>query len=183
MQRGDIHSTEEKLQLELAGSLAKAVASGMKIAGNVQETTPEAQYGWGNLSETKWSEPDSMVVLPKWVNMSKDGELQRPQLVSSHKWRKRHDGSACSYDEGFNALRYKTCANLTNGTLPHLSGAWSCCSAAPCRFFDSQLVAPIPCQALDVAGTAEGQGCPHLPGSYVANEEFTLGVSAPFPLQ
>eukprot|EP00429_Kryptoperidinium_foliaceum_P074855 CAMPEP_0176228182 /NCGR_PEP_ID=MMETSP0121_2-20121125/23144_1 /TAXON_ID=160619 /ORGANISM="Kryptoperidinium foliaceum, Strain CCMP 1326" /LENGTH=117 /DNA_ID=CAMNT_0017567471 /DNA_START=25 /DNA_END=374 /DNA_ORIENTATION=+ len=57
MQRGDVRSTDEKMQLQLAGELGHAVASGIKIAHNVQEALPEAQYAWGNLSKTQWNKP------------------------------------------------------------------------------------------------------------------------------
>lgn len=91
------------------------------------------------------------------------------------KWLNRHDGNVCSDDEQeFEALCYKQCANLTNGTFPMRSMAWSCCSAMPCSFFISEFVAPIPCHGFDIAGTAEGQDCPHLPGSYVMHAEFSL---------
>lgn len=90
----------------------------------------------------------------------------------------RHDGNPCTTDEEAHmGLCYKKCALLTEGAFPIRTTAWWCCQAQPCSFFNSKFVHMVlPCEGFDVAGSQEGQGCPHFPGVCMENEELSLGV-------
>jgi len=90
----------------------------------------------------------------------------------------RHDGNPCPGDEEAHVgLCYTKCVLLTEGAYPIRTIAWSCCHEQPCSFFNSKFMPSLlPCTGFDVAGSLEGQGCPHFPGSCMENEEFSLGV-------
>merc|ERR1712007_66785 len=51
--------------------------------------------------------------------------------------------------------------------------AFSCCKERPCGVANEKTDSIIPCQGYDVSGR---DGCPHLPGACLVDEEYFLGL-------
>lgn len=84
-------------------------------------------------------------------------------------------GSTCAADEEESGnLCYKKCAELTQGTHPIRTSAFTCCRSHPCRF--NQRISMKICGGFDVSGDSTGNSCPHTKGQCLPNEELHLGV-------
>lgn len=88
------------------------------------------------------------------------------------------DGNPCpDTEEALGGMCYQRCQDLTGGTHPIRTTAFSCCKAEPCNAFNSVFTNPMKlCRGLDVGGRQKGFGCPHAPGDCLLNEEFHLGA-------
>lgn len=90
-----------------------------------------------------------------------------------------HDGNKCPADEEeypqTGGTCYKKCADLTGGTYPVRSSAFSCCKAEPCGIGNSMIHLSF-CGGFDVAGDAEGKGCPSGEGACLKDEELLAGI-------
>lgn len=88
-----------------------------------------------------------------------------------------NDGNQCpDNEEELGGMCYQRCQDLTGGTHPIRTTAFSCCKAEPCNAFNSVFTNPMKfCRGLDVGGRQKGWGCPHAPGDCLLNEEFHLG--------
>mmetsp|Transcript_83690 Transcript_83690/g.233084 ORF Transcript_83690/g.233084 Transcript_83690/m.233084 type:complete len:317 (+) Transcript_83690:22-972(+) len=181
-QHGEVAAAEEKVGIiAIADSLATGLGASAKVAEEVRDIYPDLMDAWGNLTQPAeefkrmmangtLSGALSSADLAKLSSMGAK-ELLHPNTVN------RHDGNVCPNDEEvFEGMCYAKCADLTNGTYTIRSSPWACCNAKPCSFFNSKTVAPIPCHGFDVAGAAEGGGCPHTPGACMVNEEYNLGT-------
>mmetsp|Transcript_70035 Transcript_70035/g.154373 ORF Transcript_70035/g.154373 Transcript_70035/m.154373 type:complete len:411 (+) Transcript_70035:62-1294(+) len=86
------------------------------------------------------------------------------------------DGNTCPSDEEeSDGTCYKKCADLTGGYYPIRTSAFSCCAAEPCSFFNSKIHVGF-CSGFDIAGDAEGDGCPSFEGACLLDEEMFGGL-------
>lgn len=89
------------------------------------------------------------------------------------------DGNRCPSDEEeFPSTKgncYKKCADLTGGYYPIRTSAFSCCASEPCTFFNSKIHIGF-CSGFDIAGDAEGDGCPTFEGACLVDEENFGGL-------
>lgn len=86
------------------------------------------------------------------------------------------DGNTCPSDEEESeGTCYKKCADLTGGYYPIRTSAFSCCAAEPCSFFNSKIHVGF-CSGFDIAGDAEGDGCPSFEGACLLDEEMFGGL-------
>lgn len=90
-----------------------------------------------------------------------------------------HDGNKCPADEEeypkTGGTCFKKCAELTGGTHPVRSSAFSCCKAEPCSIGNSKIHLSF-CGGFDVAGDDEGKGCPSGEGACLQDEELLAGI-------
>lgn len=88
-----------------------------------------------------------------------------------------NDGNKCADDEeSLGELCYQKCSILTNGAAPVRISAFGCAKSN--SFGDvigEKIASLVPCQGYDVAGKAEGNGCPHNLGGCLNDEELSLG--------
>lgn len=90
-----------------------------------------------------------------------------------------NDGNKCADDEesfGTPPLCYYQCNILTSGEASVRISAFGCAKSK--KFGDvigEKIGGLIPCQGYDVAGKAEGHGCPHAHGGCLIDEEMSLG--------
>jgi hypothetical protein len=88
-----------------------------------------------------------------------------------------NDGNKCADDEeSLGELCYQKCSILTNGAAPVRISAFGCAKSN--SFGDvigEKIASLVPCQGYDVAGNAEGNGCPHSHGGCLNDEELSLG--------
>jgi hypothetical protein len=88
-----------------------------------------------------------------------------------------NDGNKCADDEeSLGKLCYQKCSILTSGEAPVRISAFGCAKSKSFGDVIGEKTAGfVPCQGYDVAGKAEGNGCPHAHGGCLADEEFGLG--------
>eukprot|EP00930_Biecheleria_cincta_P020514 TRINITY_DN1541_c0_g1_i13.p1 TRINITY_DN1541_c0_g1~~TRINITY_DN1541_c0_g1_i13.p1 ORF type:complete len:516 (-),score=98.75 TRINITY_DN1541_c0_g1_i13:407-1954(-) len=90
-----------------------------------------------------------------------------------------HDGNKCPDDEEeypkTGGTCFKKCSELTGGAYPIRSTAFSCCKSEPCSVSNSKIHLGF-CGGFDVAGDAEGNGCPSSEGACLKDEELLGGI-------
>eukprot|EP00930_Biecheleria_cincta_P020511 TRINITY_DN1541_c0_g1_i10.p1 TRINITY_DN1541_c0_g1~~TRINITY_DN1541_c0_g1_i10.p1 ORF type:complete len:486 (-),score=94.21 TRINITY_DN1541_c0_g1_i10:407-1864(-) len=90
-----------------------------------------------------------------------------------------HDGNKCPDDEEeypkTGGTCFKRCSELTGGAYPIRSTAFSCCKSEPCSVSNSKIHLGF-CGGFDVAGDAEGNGCPSSEGACLKDEELLGGI-------
>lgn len=90
-----------------------------------------------------------------------------------------YDGNKCLEDEeeypNTGGTCFKKCADLTGGAFPVRSTAFSCCKSKPCGIGNSKIHLNF-CGGFDVAGDAEGNGCPSSGGACLKDEELLGGI-------
>jgi len=90
-----------------------------------------------------------------------------------------HDGNKCPDDEEeypkTGGTCFKKCSELTGGAYPIRSTAFSCCKSEPCGVSNSKIHLSF-CGGFDVAGDAEGNGCPASEGACLEDEELLGGI-------
>eukprot|EP00930_Biecheleria_cincta_P074561 TRINITY_DN6177_c0_g1_i1.p1 TRINITY_DN6177_c0_g1~~TRINITY_DN6177_c0_g1_i1.p1 ORF type:complete len:286 (-),score=51.74 TRINITY_DN6177_c0_g1_i1:68-925(-) len=88
-----------------------------------------------------------------------------------------NDGNECADDEEDHlGLCYKKCSLLTNGVSPVRVSAFGCAKSKSLGdIFGETIASMIPCKGYDIAGDAEGNGCPHQHGACLTDEEMSLG--------
>eukprot|EP00930_Biecheleria_cincta_P041295 TRINITY_DN2828_c0_g1_i1.p1 TRINITY_DN2828_c0_g1~~TRINITY_DN2828_c0_g1_i1.p1 ORF type:complete len:516 (+),score=108.56 TRINITY_DN2828_c0_g1_i1:54-1550(+) len=90
-----------------------------------------------------------------------------------------HDGNKCPDDEEeypkSGGTCFKKCSDLTGGAFPIRSTAFSCCKSEPCGLGNSKIHLSF-CGGFDVAGDAEGNGCPSTSGACLKDEELLGGI-------
>jgi len=90
-----------------------------------------------------------------------------------------HDGNKCPDDEEeypkTGGTCFKKCSALTGGAYPIRSTAFSCCKSEPCGVSNSKIHLSF-CGGFDVAGDAEGNGCPSTEGACLEDEELLGGI-------
>merc|ERR1712232_1061127 len=90
-----------------------------------------------------------------------------------------HDGNKCPDDEEeypqTGGTCFKKCSALTGGAYPIRSTAFSCCKSEPCGISNSKIHLSF-CGGFDVAGDAEGNGCPSSEGACLKDEELLGGI-------
>jgi len=89
------------------------------------------------------------------------------------------DGNKCPSDEEeypkTGGTCFKKCSDLTGGAYPIRSSAFSCCEQEPCHVGNSKIHLSF-CGGFDVAGDAEGSGCPAGKGACLQDEEMLGGI-------
>jgi len=86
------------------------------------------------------------------------------------------DGNKCPDDEEMqDGLCFKKCSDLTGGTHPIRTSAFSCCASKPCGFSNTKTNMGL-CWGFDIAADSMQNGCPHKPGACLTNEEEMNGM-------
>eukprot|EP00930_Biecheleria_cincta_P015383 TRINITY_DN1285_c0_g1_i1.p1 TRINITY_DN1285_c0_g1~~TRINITY_DN1285_c0_g1_i1.p1 ORF type:complete len:486 (-),score=104.37 TRINITY_DN1285_c0_g1_i1:165-1622(-) len=81
------------------------------------------------------------------------------------------DGNPCPDDEESSAgLCFKKCSDLTGGTHPIRTSAFSCCRAKPCSISNTQTHMGM-CWGFDVAADSQSSKCPQPPGACLTDED------------
>lgn len=128
-------------------------------------TTPAVTAVTGSVSTTIMN-PEGKALFDKY--MGSDSAINREVSMN--------DGNLCNDDEEqLKGLCYKKCALLTNGTHPIRTSPMTCCEKHPCSFFNQKVGAGM-CSGYDVSGELLPGGCPHTPGTCLADEELKFNV-------
>jgi len=81
------------------------------------------------------------------------------------------DGNACQDDEEMDSgTCYKKCSDLTGGSHPIRTSAFSCCASKPCTFSNTWTHMGM-CFGYDVAADSHPGKCPHTPGACLTDED------------
>jgi len=86
------------------------------------------------------------------------------------------DGNPCPDDEETSSGGcFKKCADLTGGSHPIRTSAFSCCTAKPCTLANTWTHMGM-CFGYDVAADSQESKCPHSPGACLTNEDNFNGM-------
>jgi len=114
--------------------------------------------------------------VPAQSNSSEHASLDKSPLIPKEPL---HDGNKCPDDEEeypkVGGTCFKKCSELTGGEYPIRSTAFSCCKSEPCGVGNSKIHLSF-CGGFDVAGDAEGNGCPSSEGACLKDEELLGGI-------
>lgn len=167
---GDISATVGLTGLEFAALLATGIQSASKVYKDMAKDSTNTMKSLTNpLDKIKAAVLKEGTPPPVDMrNLTYTQEIPKQNL---------QDGNVCPDDEeSLGGLCYKKCKDLTKGTHPIRTTAWSCCMEEPCSYFNSKFTNPLLfCGGFDVAGDKEGKSCPHQPGTCLVNEEFSMG--------
>jgi len=177
----DVESTVEYVGgIALLETLANGLSSGAQLAQQTQDSFDNISDDLSEMAdplEDVKGQVKGLNGTSHDVNLTEMNDLSKQDLLHPEA-ADRDDGNVCADDEEPHAtLCYKTCSSLTGGRYPIRTTAFSCCMEEPCSFFNSKFTNLLePCTGFDRAGSVEGKGCPHAPGTCMPNEEFSLGV-------
>jgi len=195
-----IHTVEKGDNLPLPTATAKTPESSMPATTTLasQPTRPNAE----NLSalaeeflaqaqefDSTSSDRESMISIANMLKRAEHHIAKIPQTnITQHDSldgsplipkEALHDGNKCPEDEEeypkTGGTCFKKCSDLTGGTHPIRSSAFSCCKSEPCGVGNSKIHLSF-CGGFDVAGDAEGNGCPSSEGACLKDEELLGGI-------
>lgn len=168
---------------ELPSNLASLALRMQAAAAGLDTSSPQykqytkiSQLLTNALHTAKTPAPET----PMLVNLSVGGMVgattQNPadSLYAPHM--RVGDGNPCPDDEeNSGGLCFKKCSDLTGGTHPIRTSAFSCCRSQPCGFSNT-LTHMGMCFGYDVAADSQASRCPHSPGACLTNEEEFSGM-------
>jgi len=141
----------------------------------VEELLAEAQKHENSSSEHKSFENVAKMVSAVAASVGSSTPLPRSFVPAET----LDDGNRCPSDEEeypkTGGTCFKKCSDLTGGAYPVRSSAFSCCKAEPCSMGNSKIHLSF-CGGFDVAGDAEGNGCPSGEGACLNDEEMFDGI-------
>eukprot|EP00930_Biecheleria_cincta_P013026 TRINITY_DN1181_c0_g1_i1.p1 TRINITY_DN1181_c0_g1~~TRINITY_DN1181_c0_g1_i1.p1 ORF type:complete len:423 (+),score=92.84 TRINITY_DN1181_c0_g1_i1:70-1338(+) len=168
---------------ELSSNLASLASRMQAAAAGVDASSPQyKQYTKISqlLKHALQTAQPSTPAAPMLVNLPVDGMIgattQNP--ADSLYAPKMHigDGNPCPDDEEQSGgLCFKKCSDLTGGTHPIRTSAFSCCRSEPCGFSNT-LTHMGMCFGYDVAADSQASRCPQSPGACLTNEEEFSGM-------
>jgi len=145
------------------GSVSRHIAATPREAQESVATSPAVTAVTGGVTTTL--DPEAKALFDKYLGYAK---MARKETMN--------DGNLCNDDEEqMKGLCYMKCSLLTNGTHPIRTSPMTCCEKHPCSFFNQKVDAGL-CSGYDVSGALLPGGCPHPPGTCLADEELKFNV-------
>jgi len=168
---------------ELPSNLASLASRMQAAAAGLDTSSPQykqytriSQLLTNALHTAQTSAPET----PMLVNLSVAGLIgattQNPADSLYAPKMRVGDGNPCPDDEEHSGgLCLKKCSDLTGGTHPIRTSAFSCCRSKPCGFSNT-LTHMGMCFGYDVSADSQASRCPHSPGACLTNEEEFSGM-------
>jgi hypothetical protein len=170
-------ASELPSNLASLASRMQAAAAGLDTGSpQYKQYTRISQLLTNALHTAQTSAPET----PMLVNLSVAGPIgattQNPADSLYAPKMRVGDGNPCPDDEEHSGgLCFKKCSDLTGGTHPIRTSAFSCCRSKPCGFSNT-LTHMGMCFGYDVSADSQASRCPHSPGACLTNEEEFSGM-------